>query len=337
MKKFINFVKKTAKANPKRIVFPEGFEERVLFATKKILKEKTAIPVLIGNPDIIRRNIKNLGIKLNFDALEIHDPLTSSKRKEFAEEFYNLRKNKGITEEEAMKTIEKINYFGTMMVHMGYADGMISGTTYSTAETVRPALQIIKTKEKFQKVSGVFFLILEKRLLLFADAAITIDPNSHDLADIAIDTAETAKKFNIEPRIGMLSFSTNGSAKHPNVDKVREATAIIKDLRPDLIVEGEMQVDAALVPDIAKRKFPESKLQGDANILIFPDLQSGNIAYKLVERLAKAKAIGPILQGLKKPINDLSRGCSWRDIANLAAFTSCEAADIDYTGFKKFK
>jgi phosphate acetyltransferase len=337
MKKFINFVKKTAKANPQRIVFPEGFEERVLMATKKILKEKTAIPILIGNPDVIRANAKKLGIKLDFRKIEIHDPLTSPKRAAFAKEFYNLRKHKGITEEEALKTIEKINYFGTMMVHMGDADGMISGTTYSTAETVRPALQIIKTKEKFQKVSGVFFLILEKRLLLFADSAITIDPNSHDLADIAIDTAETAKKFNIEPRIAMLSFSTHGSAKHPHVDKVKEATALIRDQRPDLIVEGEMQVDAALIPHIAKRKFPESKLKGDANIMIFPDLQSGNIAYKLVERLAKAKAIGPILQGLKKPINDLSRGCSWQDIANLAAFTSCEAADIDFTGYKKFK
>jgi len=337
MKKFINFVKRAAKANPKRIVFPEGFEERVLLATKKILKEKTAIPILIGNPNTIRANAKKLRIKLDFNKIEIHDPLTSPKRKAFAEEFYNLRKHKGVTEEEALKTIEKINYFGTMMVYMGEADGMISGTTYSTAETVRPALQIIKTKKKFHKVSGVFFLILEKRLLLFADSAITINPNSHDLADIAIDTAETAKKFNIEPRIAMLSFSTHGSAKHPYIDKVKEATALIKERRPDLIVEGEMQVDTALIPAIAKRKFPESKLQGNANILIFPDLQSGNIAYKLVERLAKAKAIGPILQGLKKPINDLSRGCSWQDIANIAAFASCEASNMDYTNYKKFK
>jgi phosphate acetyltransferase len=337
MKKFVRFVKDIAKQNPKRVVFPEGFEPRILKATAKILKEKTAIPVLIGNSDEIKKNASNLGLKINFDKVEIVDPITSEKTKKYAKEFYELRKNKGITEEQALETMKKFNYFGTMMVHLGEVDGMVSGTTYPTADTIRPALQIIKTKEKFHKVSGLFFLVLENRLLLFADTAVTIDPNSHDLADIALDTAETARRFCLEPRVAMLSFSTAGSARHPKVDKVREATAIIKSRDPDLIVEGEMQVDAALVPEVAKKKFPKSMLKGDANILIFPDLNAGNIAYKLVERLAKAKAIGPILQGLKKPINDLSRGCSYRDIVNLAAFTSCEAQEVDYSTCKKFK
>ncbi|MBD3156628.1 phosphate acetyltransferase, partial [Candidatus Peregrinibacteria bacterium] len=192
---------------------------------------------------------------------------------------------------------------------------------------ILPALKIIKTKEQFHKVSGVYFLVLEKRLLLFADTAVIIEPNSHELADIAMDTAKTAQKFCLEPRIAMLSFSTAGSADHPHVDKVREATAMVKARNPQLIIEGEMQVDAALVPHVAKRKFPQSTLQGDANILIFPNLEAGNIAYKLVERLAGAKAIGPMLQGLNKPVNDLSRGCNYKDIVNLVAFTSLEAQE----------
>ncbi len=213
------------------------------------------------------------------------------------------------------------------MVYMELADGMVTGTTFPTDDSIRPALQIIKTEEKFHKVSGIFFMVLEKRLLLFADAAITINPNSHDLVDIAVDTAETAKKFGIKPRVAMLSFSTKGSADHPLVDKVQEAVRMLKYERPDIIVDGDLQVDAALVPKVAKKKCPKSPIQGDANILIFPDLESANIAYKLVERLAKAKAIGPLLQGLKKPVNDLSRGCSYQDIVNVTAFTVCESLE----------
>jgi phosphate acetyltransferase len=211
-----------------------------------------------------------------------------------------------------------------MMIQLGDADGMITGATHPTANSIRPVLQIIKTREKFHKVSGIFFMVLHNKPLLFADAAITVEPDSHDLRDIAIDTAETAKLFGIKPKIALLSFSTKGSAKHPLVDKVTEAVAMIKDRRPDLLVDGELQVDAALVPQVAKRKCPDSPLHGEANILIFPDLQSANIAYKLVERLAKAKAIGPLLQGLKKPVNKLSRGCNWQDVVNVAAFTVCE-------------
>jgi phosphate acetyltransferase len=327
MKSFLRYVKTIAKQNPKRIVMPEGFEPRILKATEVVLKEKTAYPILVGDPVELKELAKKYKAKIDWSKVEVVNNKDPEIIKKYAKKFYELRKNKGVTEEEAMKIVQSFNYFGTMMVYMGDADGMVSGTTYSTADTIRPALQIIKTKEKFHKVSGVFFLVLEKRLLLFADTAVTIDPNSHDLADIAIDTAETAIKFGLEPKIAMLSFSTAGSAKHPYVDKVREATALIRDEQPKLIVEGEMQVDAALVKDVCEKKFPNSVLKGDANILIFPDLQAGNIAYKLVERLAKAKAIGPLLQGLKKPINDLSRGCNYKDISNLVAFTTLEAAE----------
>lgn len=336
MQKFIKHVKTLAKKNPKRIVMPEGFEPRVLKACAQVIKEKTAFPILVGDIEDLKKRAIEAGAKIDWTKVEVVDNMKGPAREKYAKEFYKLRKHKGITEEDALKQMDAFNYFGTMMVYMGDADGMVSGTTYSTADTIRPALQIIKTKEKFHKVSGVFFLVFEKRLLLFADTAVIIEPNSHDLMDIAEDTAETAKRFGIEPRIAMLSFSTAGSAHHPNVDRVREATAMLKSKYPKMIVEGEMQVDAALVPDVCKRKFPNSVLKGDANVLIFPSLEAGNIAYKLVERLAKAQAIGPLLQGLKKPINDLSRGCHWKDIADLVAFTTIEASELPLK-HKKFK
>lgn len=307
---------------------PEGFDERIIKAAAAIVQEKTAFPILLGDAKKIHQKAQTLGVSL-ID-VQIINPQIDTNRAIYTEELYKLRKNKGLTEEKAQSLMQQINYYATMMVHMDHADGMISGTTWSTADTIRPALQIIKTKEIFHKVSGFFFMILEKRLLLFADTAVTVDPNSHDLAHIAIDTAETAKRFGIEPRLALLSFSTHGSADHPFVDKVREATAMVKHYQPDLIVDGEMQVDAALVPEVAARKYPTSQIKGDANVLIFPDLQAGNIAYKLVERLAGAQAVGPILQGLKKPINDLSRGCKYEDIVNLAAITTIEAQELDY-------
>jgi phosphate acetyltransferase len=327
MHKFIRKVRSLAKKNPKRIVFPEGSEERILKCTEEVLKLGIAFPILVGNPQQIKKNAKKLKLDINWKRVEIQDNKKSKHLKAFAEEFYEKRKHKGISKKEAAETVKNINYFGTMMVHMDLADGLVTGTTFPTDESIRPALQIIKTKEKFHKVSGVFFLALEKRLLLFADTAITIEPNSHDLVDIAEDTAETARKFGIEPKVAMLSFSTKGSADHPDVDKVREATALLKNKHPELLVDGDLQVDAAIVPEVAAIKCPKSPLKGDANILIFPDLEAANIAYKLVERLAKAKAIGPILQGLKKPINDLSRGCSYKDIVNLTAFTVCECKE----------
>jgi len=326
MKKFLANIKTQARKNPGRIVFPEAaLDDRVLQATEMVLKERTAHLILLGSELEIKKRANKLGIKLTSKKVQIIDPDDSPLTEKYVKEFMKIRKDKGVTEKKAWETIRQINYFGTMMVHVGDADGMVSGTTWSTADTVRPALQIIKTKEKFHKVSGVFFMILEKRLLLFADCAIMIEPNSHDLVDIALDTAQTAADFGLDPKVAMLSFSTNGSANHPLVNKVREAVAMAHDECPCLAIEGEMQVDAALVPSICARKFPNSSLKGDANVLIFPSLEAANCAYKLVERRGGAQPIGPVLQGLKKPINDLSRGCKFEDIANITAITSVQA------------
>ena len=328
MHNFLRKVHASAKKNPKKIVFPEGTEERILQATEEIVEKSLAHPILIGDPKIIKHNAKKLKLKIDWKKVQIENPKTSDLTEKYAKAFFESRKHKGLKKNQARKILESpegINYFGTLMVHTDDADGMVSGTTFPTADTIRPALQIIKTEEIFHKVSGIFFMVLEKRLLLFADAAITIDPDAHDLVGIAEDTAKTALTFGIEPRVAFLSFSTKGSAEHPNIDKVRQAVKMMKHKYPNIVVDGEMQVDAALVPRIAASKCPNSEIQGDANILIFPNLESANISYKLVERLANAKAIGPLLQGLKKPVNDLSRGCSYKDIVNVTAFSSCQA------------
>lgn len=301
---FLELIRERAKEHPARIVFPETFDERTQKAIEIIRREGTATPIIV-------------------DEMMKDEKLCER----YAQALFELRKEKGLSLDEARKLMTDYNYFGVMVVKMDEADGLISGANSPSHDTLRPALQIIKTKEKFHKVSGFFFMILENRLLLFADCMVNIEPNSHELMEIAIDTAETAKRFGIEPRIAMLSFSTNGSAKHPAVDRVREATQMIRYHRPDLVCEGEMQVDAALVPEVCARKFPNSQVPGNANVLIFPDLDSANISYKLVERLGHAQAIGPILQGLQKPVNDLSRGCSVDDIVQLAAITSVEAQE----------
>ncbi len=323
MRKFIENIKEKAKQNPSTIVFPEGTEERILRATEQIVKQGIAKPILLGDEAEINNKAKELGVSI--EGIRIINPSKYEKFEECINAFYELRKHKGVTLAKAREIMNNATYFGIMLVHTGEADGLISGSTHTTAETVRPALQIIKTHEKFHKVSSFFFMILNDKLLMFADCAVIINPDAKDLAEIAIDTANNARKFGIEPRIAMLSFSTKGSAKHPLVDKVREATAIVQDKMPDMIIDGEMQVDAALVPEICEKKCPDCKLKGDANVLIFPDLQSANVAYKLVERLAKADAVGPILQGLKKPVNDLSRGCSVQDVIDVTAITSVEA------------
>ncbi|MFA5948250.1 MAG: phosphate acetyltransferase [Candidatus Gracilibacteria bacterium] len=328
MNHFIKHVHALARKDPKHIVLPEGENDRILTATEEILKLKIAKLTLLGNPLKIKALAKKLKLKIDWKAIQIIDPKTSSLREKYAKVFYELRKNKGITESQAKEILKDTNYFGTMMIYNDDADGLVTGITHPTSESIRPALEIIKTKEKFHKVSGIFFMVLDYKVYLFADCAITIEPNSHDLVDIALDTAETAKRYGIEPKVAMLSFSTKGSAKHPFIDKVREAVSMIKYQAPDLLVDGELQVDAAIVPSVAARKCKDSPLKGEANVLIFPDLQSANIAYKLVERLAKARAIGPLLQGLKKPINKVSRGCHYKDIVNVTAFTVCECQDI---------
>lgn len=316
-------IKNRAKENPKRIVFPEGTEERTLKAVKVIVKEKVAKPILLGKINDVKKEAKKTGLDLK--GVKVIDPLESRKLELYSKRFHEMRKNKGTSLKQAREIMKDENYFGTMMVHLGDADGMVSGAIHPTADTIRPALQIIKTKEKFHRVSGVFFMVLKEKLLLFADSAVEISPDAKDLAEIAIDTAETAKRFGVSPKIAMLSFSTYGSSKHPLVDKVKEATEIVRYKRPDLIIDGEIQVDAALNPGVAKIKSPKSILKGNANVLIFPDLQSGNISYKIVEYLGHAKAIGPVLQGLQKPVNDLSRGCNVDDIVEVSMITVVEA------------
>jgi len=322
-KQFIKSIKEKARSDIKKIVLPESDDERVLKAAEIITKEGFAKVIILGAQEEIKKKAEELGI--NLEGVEIVNPTHSILIEKYSNELYELRKHKGMTIEKAKEKIKNLVYFGVMMVHMGDADGLVSGATHSTADTIRPALQIIKTKEKFHKVSGVFFMVLNNRLLLFADSAVTILPDAKDLAEIAIDTAETAKKFGLEPHVALLSFSTKGSAKHPLVDKVVEATEIVRYKRPELKIDGELQVDAALVPEICARKCPDSHFGGRANVLIFPDLQSGNISYKLVQRLAGAEAIGPVLQGLQKPVNDLSRGCDSEDIVNVVAITCIEA------------
>lgn len=327
--KFLELVKEKARAKPARIVFPETFDQRTLRAIAKIVEEKTAKPVLIGDPEKLKQDFNALGLSSAFPSCNIINMTDPSVSDAYAKELFNLRKEKGLTLDQAKTLIKNINYFGVMVVQLGEAEGLISGANCPTADTLRPALQIISAKEKFHKVSGFFFMVMEQRLMLFADCAVNIAPDAHELAEIAIDTAETAKRFGIEPRIAMLSFSTNASTRHPNSDRVREAAKMVNHFRPDLVCEGEMQVDAALVPEICAKKFPGSRVAGNANILIFPNLDAANIAYKLVQRLGHAEAIGPILQGLQKPINDLSRGCSVDDIVNLAAITSVEAEEAE--------
>jgi len=313
MKEFLRKIHKQAKRNPQTIVFPEHMDPRIRKAVHVIAQKKIAKPILLtaGHKQIS-------GIRtVNVQDAELQNY--------YAREMHRIRKRKGWSLGKCKGLITNEMYFGTMMVATGSADGLISGAAHSTAETMRPALQLIKTRKRFHKVSGLFLMLLEKKLYLFADCAVNIDPTAKELAEIAIDSAHTAKELGIEPRIAMLSFSTFGSAQHPQLDKIRRAVKLVKKKHPRLMIEGEMQVDAALVPFVAKIKAPKSKLRGRANVLIFPDLNSGNISYKLVQRLGGVKAIGPITQGLQKPVNDLSEGCSVEDIVNLAAITCVHA------------
>jgi len=334
MKDFLAKIKEQARADPRRIAFPESTEERTLKAIAHILEEETAKPLLIGNEQEIQKRIDELGVRIT--NVQFVDHLCDANKEHFekyANEFYNLRKDKGLTIEEAREKMKDPVYYGTMMVHMGDADGLVSGAVHSTGHTVLPALQIIKSREKFHKISGAFFLKFRNEIMLFADAAVTIEPDAKDLAGIAIDSARTAKRFGLEPKVAMLSFSTKGSANHPLVKKVREATSIAKERAkehmPGLIIEGEMQLDAAVEPWVAKIKCPDAAIKGDATVLIFPDLQAANIGYKLATFFGNAEAIGPILQGLNKPVNDLSRGCKVRDIVDITAMTVIEAQHVE--------
>lgn len=326
MKKLWN----AAKADKRRIVLPEGEEERTLSAAEKICQLELAYPILVGDDEKIQSKAKELGV--NLDGIEIVNPEKSERLGEYIKEFYELRKNKGMTMEKADRIVRDPLYFGTMMVKLDDADGMVSGAIHTTGDLLRPGLQIIKTTPGVSVVSSFFIMMVpgskygEEGMLLFSDCAVNPNPNYEQLAAIAIATADTAKALcNIEPRVAMLSFSTMGSADHETVDKVRRATELAKQLRPDLLIDGEMQLDAAIVGKVASQKAPNSKVAGRANVLIFPDLQSGNIGYKLVQRFANAEAIGPMCQGFAKPINDLSRGCSDDDIVNVVVLTAVQA------------
>ena len=309
-----------------KIVFPEGNDTRVVRAAARLKFEGLVEPIILGDP----KEVKELIAKLGFaeQLYTIMDPNNYSQFEEMKQEFVDIRKGKA-TIEDADKILRDANYFGVMLVQMGIADGMVSGAIHSTADTVRPALQIIKTKPGISRTSGVFLMNREStdQRLIFSDCAINIDPNAHELAEIAINTAETSKIFDIEPKIAMLSFSTKGSARGPQVEKVQEATRIAKELRPDLKLDGELQFDAGFVPSAAQIKAPDSDVAGKANVFIFPDLQSGNISYKIAERLGMFEAIGPILQGLNKPVNDLSRGSKDEDIYKLAIITAAQSLD----------
>lgn len=305
-----------------KIVFPEGLDERILKAAGRLAEEKIVTPILIGNIEEIQEKANELNISL--DSAEIYDPKNYAMMDELVQSFVERRKGKA-TEEDARKILLDENYFGTMLVHTNKADGLVSGAAHSTADTVRPALQIIKTKAGVKKTSGVFIMVRGDEKYVFADCAINISPDSQDLAEIAIESAKTAKMFNIEPRVAMLSFSTKGSAKSPETEKVSAAVAEAKQRDGELIIDGEFQFDAAFVPSVAKQKAPDSPLQGDANVFIFPSLEAGNIGYKIAQRLGNFEAVGPILQGLNRPVNDLSRGCNEEDVYKLALITAGQA------------
>lgn len=305
-----------------KIVFPEGTDERILKAAGRLASENILTPILIGNEKEITEKAQGLGVGL--DGTTIYDPNNYSGMDELVASFVERRKGKA-TEEDARKILIDENYFGTMLVHMNQADGLVSGAAHSTADTVRPALQIIKTKEGVRKTSGVFIMVRDDEKYVFADCAINIAPDSQDLAEIAIESAKTADMFDIEPRIAMLSFSTKGSAKSPETEKVAEAVVEAKRRNPALVLDGEFQFDAAFVPSVAKSKAPDSVIKGDANVFIFPSLEAGNIGYKIAQRLGNFEAVGPILQGLNKPVNDLSRGCNEEDVYKLALITAAQA------------
>ena len=327
-------IKMNARRHNKMIVLPEGTEERTLKAADEALAEGIARITLLGNPAEIRNMATSFGLK-NIDKAAIVDPVNHPKKQQYIDLMVELRKSKGLTREEASKLIEDPLYLGVMMIKSGDADGEVAGARNTTGDVLRPAFQYVKTAPGISVVSGAFIMILKDRefgadgIIVFADGAVHPDPTDKELAEIAVATARTTKAIvGVEPKVALLSFSTMGSAKHPLVDKVVSATKMAKEMAPEFMFEGELQADAALIEAIGQKKAPGSKIAGKANVLIFPNLECGNIAYKLVERLAHAQAIGPVLQGMAAPINDLSRGCSVSDIINVIAITANQAAGI---------
>jgi len=312
-----------ARSDRRRVVLPEGTEERVLRAADVLLRRDVCDLTLLGDTDVIRKKAADLGIDLA--GTHVVDPQTSELRQGFAERYAALRAHRGVTVELAYDVVSDVNYFGTLMVQEGLADGMVSGSVHSTAATIRPAFEIIKTKPEASIVSSVFFMCLADKVLVYGDCAVNPDPDAEQLADIAVQSAVTASRFGVDPRIAMLSYSTGTSGTGADVDKVREATERVRASRPDLRIEGPIQYDAAVEPSVAATKLPASEVAGRATVLIFPDLNTGNNTYKAVQRSAGAVAVGPVLQGLRKPVNDLSRGALVQDIVNTVAITAIQA------------
>ena len=338
---FIDNIKERAKKDIKTIVLPESMDRRTFEAAEIILKEKIANLIIIGTEDVIAENSKGLDIS----GARIVNPYTFSKTPDYIEVFYELRKSKGMTPEQAKDLMmNDFMYYACMMVKFGDADGVVSGACHSTASTLKPSLQIIKTKPGTKLVSGFFVVCVPDceygadGTFVFADAGLNQNPNPEELAAIAVSSAESFKALvGVEPKVAMLSHSTKGSAKHADIDKVAEATKLSKEMAPELNIDGELQADAAIVPSVGASKAPGSNVAGAANVLIFPDLDAGNIGYKLVQRLAKAEAYGPMCQGIAKPVNDLSRGCSAKDIVGVIAITAAQAQMNDqYSLFGRF-
>ncbi len=330
MQSFTDILKERARQSIKTIVLPEGEEIRSLKAAEMALNEEYAKIVLLGNAEKIKAMAVSEGVDIT--KAEIIDPEVSNKNAEYANAFYEMRKNKGVTPEEAAETVKNPLYYGVMMVKMGDADGMVAGAVSSSANVLRPALQILKTAPGTKLVSAFFIMSVpncdmgENGTFIFADCALNQNPNADEVSEIAISSADSFKKLvGAEPTVAMLSYSTYGSAKSELVEKMQEATRLAKEKAPDLKLDGELQLDAAIVESVGRQKAPESTVAGKANVLVFPDLNAGNIGYKLVQRLAKAEAYGPILQGIAKPVNDLSRGCTAEDIAGVIAITAIQA------------
>ncbi len=318
-----------AKSNPKRVVFPEGDVEKILRAAQILVDEKIAQPILIGEEDEILVKCQELGIDFN-GSVEIIDPRTFARRAEYIDEMFAMRQRKGITRAEGKRMIKgDRNYFGAMMVHMGDADALLSGIDHHYPETIRPALEVIGKQDGLSKVHGAYMMVSKKHVSFFADTTVTIEPTAEELAETAILTAKVARGFDIEPRVAMLSFSNFGSSNHPLVSKVQKATALVKEQEPGLVVDGEMQANVALDPELVENQYPFSGIKGDANVFIFPDLQSGNISYKLLNKLSDTETVGPILMGMKKPIHVLQRGDDVSDIINMAAVAVVDAQRLE--------